>query len=108
VCRAIGAQQGVFAPHARVTPHQRDHELVPDRLGHVDFVVLRGTQVDGPLANARTARIVHAAGVDEGGVDFVTLPHQVQHTVAGVQAAGEGQHNVFFHSFFSPQGFIDL
>ena len=103
---AVRTQQGILAAHARVAPHQRDHEFVPDRLGHVDLVVLGGAQADGPLADVPAARLVHATGVDKRGMHLETLLHQVQDTVAGVQAAGEGQNDFLLHDRLFPNRVI--
>ena len=92
---AVRDQQRVLALVAFAGPHKRLDEAFPDGRATVDGKVARHAQFGGALLDEVTLFIIDAAGVGEHGVHVVAALLQVRHAEAGIQAAGEGENDVF-------------
>jgi len=91
---AVRTQHRILVEHARARPQQRHDELVPQRLGGIEFMMLGRTQRARAFGNPGLLRRINAAGVDKGGVHLEALLLQRQHAIAGIQPAGKCQYDL--------------
>src|SRR5690606_998454 len=92
---AVRHQQRVLALVALAGPHERLDESVPDRRAAVDGDVAGHAELGRALLDELALVGVHAAGVGEHGMHPPAALLQVGHAEAGIQAAGEGEDDVF-------------
>ena len=92
---AVGHQQRVLALVTLARPHERLDEALPDRRATIDGDVAGHAQLGGALLDEGAFFGIHAAGIGEHGMDVPAAFLQVGHAEAGVEAAGEGEDDVF-------------
>ncbi len=92
---AVRAQHRVLVEHPRAGPQQRHDELVPQRLGGIQFMVLGRTQRTRALGDPGLLRRIDAAAIDECCMYLEALFLQRQHAIAGIQPAGKCQYDLF-------------
>ena len=91
----IRHQQRVLALVALACPDERLHEAVPEGGTAIDSDVAGNAKLGGAALDEGALFGIDAAGVGEHGVHRVAALAQVGNAEAGVQAACEGQHDVF-------------
>ena len=92
---AVGNQQRILALVTLARPDKGFHEPRPDGGAAIDCHMAGHAQFRGTRFDEGTLLGVHAAGIGKNRMHGPAAFLQVRHAEAGVEAAGEGEDDVF-------------